>query len=317
MGYKAAIVVSLALSAFLPLTATPAAGLEAGAAASVEGYVPDGPVAFTVTGNAVAGGLVTVSFTDGSFVADETVSVTLTGAGRSTLAAARAGTVAITKTAIASGSVTVDVALPARAAGSYTVVATGLSSATVGAATIVVGAYAAEPAVPAAEEPADQLADTGTTQVVTAESIAIRGTDAPGGTAVVSFAENAFAPHEDVVFAVVGSGSATLSVLRAASVTLVATADADGSVGVTVTLPADAAGDYTVSAQGLRSKTVASTTITVGSGAVLAAGTETAASAIGLQQVTPLLWFWIAGGLALLLAGMIAVYRVQHPRPVP
>lgn len=338
MGYKAVIVMSLAVALF-PF---PAAGLAAQPAASAqeaqeaqvaqvaqaaESYVPDGPVSTTVTGDVIPGGHVTVTFTDGSFVAGETISVALTGAGRATLAAAHAGTVAIAKTATDTGSVSIDIALPARAAGSYTVVATGLSSATVGAATIVVGAYSAEPqAVPAEtpvepaeqteEQTAEQLADTGSTQVVTAASIAIHGTDAPGGTAVVSFAEKAFAPNEDVVFAVVGSGSATLSVVRAASVSLVATADADGSVGLTVTLPADAAGEYTVSAQGLSSKTVANTTITVGAGEIVAAGTTSVRNPIGFGSITPLLWFWIAGGLAMLTAGMVAVYRVQHPKPV-
>ncbi|TFD45355.1 hypothetical protein E3T55_18985 [Cryobacterium frigoriphilum] len=291
-------------------------------------YVPDAPISTTVTGQVVPSGTVTVAFGAGSFLAAEPVSLAFTGAGRATLAAARAGTITLTKTTDAAGSLLVDVTLPATASGSYTLVATGLTSATVGAATIIVGGYASVPGAQAgaqadAQAGAQAGADTAARQVVTAEHIAVSGDDAAGGTSSVSIAAAAFTPHEDVAFAVVGSGSATLSALRAASVSLVISADARGAADVTVTLPDDAAGVYAVSAQGLSSKTVANTTITVGASAAAAAQAGvTAGAQTGVQASTsgwlrgytsPLLYVWIAAGLSLLALGLIGVLRLKRP----
>ncbi|MFC5929192.1 hypothetical protein D6T64_00910 [Cryobacterium melibiosiphilum] len=289
----------------------------AASVSAVDSYVPDAPVSTTVTGNAVPSGTVTVAFGAGSFVAAESVSLALTGAGRSTLAAAHAGTITLTKVTDAAGSLAVDVTLPPAASGSYTLVATGLKSATVGAATIIVAEYLAVPVAEAGEESDEALADTGARQVVTANHIAVTGDDSAGGTANVAIAAAAFTPHEDVAFAVVGSGSATLSAVRAASVSLVLSADAAGAADLTVTLPADAAGVYTVSAQGLSSHTRATTTITVGASAAAAADVPEqveASGAVWLRGYTsPLLYIWIATGLSLLALGMIGVLRLKRP----
>ena len=360
-----ALALSLALSLAFSLTPGLMGELSPpSAAAASAGYVPDAPISTTVTGSVVASGTFTVTFGAGSFLAAEPVSLALTGAGRATLAAARAGTVTLTKTTDAAGALVVDVTLPATASGSYTLVATGLTSATVGAATMIVGGYASVPVdkagarvgaeigaqpgahlggQPGAElgkQPAGTLADTGARQIVTADHIAVSGDDTAGGTSSVSIAAAAFTPHEDVAFVVVGSGSATLSALRAASVSLVISADARGAADVTVTLPDDAAGVYAVSAQGLSSKTVANTTITVGAtaaadaaeagsaeagaqpGAAASGPAEAGAAQTGAQPAaigglagyaSPLLYVWIAAGLTLLALGMIGVLRLKRP----
>lgn len=285
--------------------------------------VPEGAVSVTVTGNAIPGARVTVAFEAGSFVAHEMVSMIATGSGLPTLGAVRAATVSLQRSASAAGAVSVEVTLPGSAVGTYTVVATGLASATVGAATVAVGTYAVAPRGgvvikpgPGGEQPARQVVTESSTQVV--------GDVHPGGTSRVSFAPQSFSPHEDVAFAVVGSGSATLAAVRAASVTLVSSADADGAIGVSVTLPVDAVEVYSVSAVGLSSQTRATTMITVKEGADAATGSgetdagrgtgNAASDGVWSGRVvgSPLLWSWIGGGLIALGLAMVAVLRLRR-----
>ena len=299
--------------------AASAAAVPAAASAAAPRPVPDGAVTVTVTGNAIPGARVTVDFAEGSFVAHESVSVVATGSGQPTLGAVRAATVTLLREASDSGALSVVVTLPGAAAGTYTVIATGLASATVGAATVAVGSYTVVPRSGFAEPPRGGAVAAPQTQVVTASSIEVAGNHAPGGTSTVTFAPQAFTPHEDVAFAVVGSGSATLSAVRAASVTLVSSAGADGAIGVHVTLPADAVGVYSVSAEGLSSKTRATAVITVGAGAEAvvtdAAGTVGSSSDGiwgGRVMGSPLLWAWIGGGLVALGLALVGVLRLRR-----
>ena len=107
-------------------------------AANAAGYVPSGSV--SVSGDAVPGATVTVTFADGSFLPGEDVSFAVTGSGTVTLSAFKAATVTLVKSASATGSASVNVTLPADATGTYTVTATGLTSGTVGTAAITVTA---------------------------------------------------------------------------------------------------------------------------------------------------------------------------------
>ena len=111
------------------------------AAANAAGYVPEENV--TVSSTTVEPGeTVTVSFSDGSFTAGESVSFTLTGenAASATLASFKAvvNSTSLTKAAAADGSVSVAITLPTDATGSYALTATGLTSGSVGTAAISV-----------------------------------------------------------------------------------------------------------------------------------------------------------------------------------
>jgi len=112
------------------------------AAANAAGYVPEGNI--TVSGEITAGSTVTVAFTEGSFTPGEDVSFTLTGenAAGATLASFRSvvNSQSLVKTATGSGAVALAVTLPTDASGTYTTTATGLTSGTVGTASLTVGA---------------------------------------------------------------------------------------------------------------------------------------------------------------------------------
>ena len=107
-------------------------------AAANAAYVANDHV--VVSGSSAPGGTAVVTFKDGSFTPGETVSFSVTGEGPITLSAVNAAVVTATSTKVASatGSVVLNVTLPANATGSYTVTATGLTSGNVGTATITV-----------------------------------------------------------------------------------------------------------------------------------------------------------------------------------
>jgi hypothetical protein len=118
------------------------------AAANAAGYVPVGNI--SVSGAVVAGGTVTVGFDDGSFTPGESVSFTLTGenAAGATLATFKAvvDSQSLVKTASDTGAVSLDVTLPTNASGTYTTTATGLTSGTVGTASLTVATADGAPA---------------------------------------------------------------------------------------------------------------------------------------------------------------------------
>jgi hypothetical protein len=109
-------------------------------AANAAGYVPVGNVA--VSGAVVPGGTVEVGFAAGSFTPGESVSFTLTGenAVGATLAAFKSvvNSQSLVKTATDTGAVSLAVGLPSDASGTYTVTGTGLTSGTVGTASLTV-----------------------------------------------------------------------------------------------------------------------------------------------------------------------------------
>ncbi|MDJ0376946.1 hypothetical protein [Cryobacterium sp. PH31-L1] len=105
-------------------------------AAHAAGYVAADLI--SVSGSQTAGSTVAIAFDDGAFAASETVSVAVSGEGSVILAAVRAATVDLRKTSTSVGALDLKVTLPADATGSYTLTATGLSSQSVGTATITV-----------------------------------------------------------------------------------------------------------------------------------------------------------------------------------
>jgi len=104
------------------------------AAANAAGYVPTSNV--TVTGSTIAGGTTIINFGPGSFVGNETVNITVTGAGAVTLGALPTTSVSKAYTASATGAVSPRVTLPAGASGTYTLTATGATSGNIGTAAI-------------------------------------------------------------------------------------------------------------------------------------------------------------------------------------
>jgi len=124
------------------------------AAANAAGYVPTSNV--SVTGSTVAGGTTVVNFGAGSFVGNETVNISVTGAGAVTLGALPTTTVTKAYTASATGAVTPRITLPAGASGTYSLTATGATSGNVGTA-----ALTAAPAAGAAAGGAATGAGTG------------------------------------------------------------------------------------------------------------------------------------------------------------
>lgn len=113
-----------------------AAMLATPAAANAAGYVPSSNV--TVQGRVVAGGTVTVDFATGSFLPNENVDISVTGAGAVTLGALPTTTVTEVKKASATGALAVTVTFPQGASGTYTLTATGATSGNVGTASLTV-----------------------------------------------------------------------------------------------------------------------------------------------------------------------------------
>lgn len=109
-------------------------------AANAAGYAPSTNI--TVTGDVAPGGIVVINFANNTFTAGESVSFTLTGenAAGATLASFKAvvNSQSLVKTATGAGAVALDVTLPSNASGSYTTTATGLTSGTVGTASLTV-----------------------------------------------------------------------------------------------------------------------------------------------------------------------------------
>ena len=140
------------------LALTALAVLAGPAAANAAGYVPDSNI--IVSGAIVPGGVVTVDFTEASFTPGEEVSFTLTGenAAGATLASFRSvvNSQSLVKVARSTGAVSLDVTLPSDSSGTYTVTATGLTSGTIGTASLTV-----TPADAAAPSPGGTLSNTG------------------------------------------------------------------------------------------------------------------------------------------------------------
>lgn len=134
----------------------------------------------------------------------------------------------------------------------------------------------------------------------------------PGGVADFGFGAGAFTPGETVSFTLTGENAsgATLALVKPAVVnsqTLTKPANsATGAVAVSVTLPKDASGSYTMTATGATSGNVATKSLSV---ATAGAGTS-ADNNKGLVDTgagVALLWMWIAGGALVLVGGGVVV----------
>jgi len=147
--------------------------------------------------------------------------------------------------------------------------------------------------------------------------ITATGDFTPGGTFVVEFSDGAFQPNEEVSLALTGENAtgATLAVVN--TQTTQKTASATGAVSLTVTLPTNATGSYTVTGTGLSTGLIGSVTITVsaapGAGAGAGAGADT--NGDGLADTgfnTPAFVVWAAAGAVVLGAALIAVFVMMR-----
>ncbi|TFB85605.1 hypothetical protein E3O44_13545 [Cryobacterium algoricola] len=155
-------------------------------------------------------------------------------------------------------------------------------------------------AVPAAANAAGYVAD---------DHVLVSGTTEPGDTVDVEFTDGSFTPGEDVSFSCTGSGLATLSIVKAATATLVKSTSATGAVKVAVTLPSDATGTYTLTATGLTSGTVGAASITVTAVDSASTATNTGTGLANTGYTTPLLLLWAAAGALLLGVALVVVLR--------
>jgi len=177
------------------------------------------------------------------------------------------------------------------------------------AALAVIAVFAFAPAANAAEYVSDSL-------------ITVAAAPAAGEATPVAFGDGAFSNGEGVEFSVTGSHPAVLSVVKTAvTSTLTKTATGAGAVSVTVAIPAEATGDYTVSARGVTSGTVGTATL-----AVVAADAAPTAADNGLNSSAdnglaatgfnaPVLVIWGAAGILVLGVALVLVrlsVRRQH-----
>jgi LPXTG-motif cell wall-anchored protein len=143
---------------------------------------------------------------------------------------------------------------------------------------------------------------TATVQELPSADIVGPPTIAPGDKGTFTFA--GFDPNEAVSFSLTGENAsgATLATIRAAveTATLTRTADASGVARITVTLPSNARGTYTLTGTGQTSGVTGSFTFSVG---LPATGTD-AGSTTGL---------WVGGGL-LALGGAVALAFASRRR---
>ena len=141
----------------------------------------------------------------------------------------------------------------------------------------------------------------------------VSGTVAPGGTVAVEFA--GFTPSETVSVTLTGENAAAgdlAAIVRLAVTSLseTYTAAADGTVDVTVTLPANATGTYTVTAIGAESDITETATLVVPTAAGVGTGAGGGLAATGGQDMTGL---WIGGGALLLTGGaVLAASRIRR-----
>jgi hypothetical protein len=154
-------------------------------------------------------------------------------------------------------------------------------------------------------------------------NVAVSGAVVAGGTVEVGFAAGSFTPGESVSFALTGENAAeaTLATFKGVvnSQSLVKSAAGSGSVGLAVTLPANASGSYTTTATGLTSGTVGTASLNIASAdGATGTGTGVDSSNGGLASTgydAPMLAIWAAAGALMLgLALMVALTVVRRQR---
>ena len=141
---------------------------------------------------------------------------------------------------------------------------------------------------------------------VAADLITVSGSQTAGSTVSVVFDDGAFTDSEQVSLAVSGEGSATLAALRAATVNAKKTATSAGALDLTVTLPSDATGSYTLTAIGRNSQNIGTVTFTV----VAADGTGLATAGLDV----PIALIYSAAGALLLGLALVITLRVTLRR---
>lgn len=141
---------------------------------------------------------------------------------------------------------------------------------------------------------------------VAADLITVSGSQAAGSAVSVAFDDGAFTGNEQVSLAVSGEGSATLAALRAATVSTQKAATSDGALDLTVTLPSDATGSYTLTAIGLSSQNIGTATFTV----VAADGTGLASTGFDVPSAL----IYSAAGALLLGLALVVTLRVTLRR---
>jgi LPXTG-motif cell wall-anchored protein len=129
-----------------------------------------------------------------------------------------------------------------------------------------------------------------------------------GGNVTLNFV---FASFEDVTFVLTGENAqgATLASVKTVvnSKQIVKTADAEGDVAVTVTLPSNASGTYTLAAVGETSGAASPVTLTA------VARAEAGLPATGVDSAS-LMGVWIGGGVLLLGGLAVTVFAVRRQR---
>ncbi|KGJ72366.1 hypothetical protein GY21_15840 [Cryobacterium roopkundense] len=146
-------------------------------------------------------------------------------------------------------------------------------------------------------------------------AITVSGSAVPGGTVTVSIPANSFLPNEPVAFAISGSGSPTIAVVKAATASVTKNATPVGAASVTVGLPSNATGTYNGTATGLTSGNVVTWTIVVSSASGGAASESGGLPATGYQLPSVLLWSAVGAlmiGIALLVVLVMARRRGTH-----
>ena len=136
---------------------------------------------------------------------------------------------------------------------------------------------------------------------VAADLITVSGSSTAGGTVTVAFNDGAFDPAEQVSVAVSGEGSVILAAVRANTIDTQKTATGSGALDLNITLPADATGSYTLTATGLSSQNVGTSTITV----VAADGAALASAGFD----APVALIYSATGALLLGLGLVVTLR--------
>ena len=164
------------------------------------------------------------------------------------------------------------------------------------AALAVIAVFAFAPAANAVDYVSDTLVS------VSADSTA-------GETTAIAFAAEAFEANESVTYSVSGVQSATLSVIKTGIASLTKAAAADGSASVNVALPANATGEYAVTA------TAASATYTATLDIVAASATTADKGLASTGFNAPVLVIWGAAGVLVLGVALVLVrmsVRRQH-----
>ncbi len=133
-----------------------------------------------------------------------------------------------------------------------------------------------------------------------------------GGSGTFSF--NGYDPNEQVSFTLTGENGAGASlgsvVAAVSSANIVKGTDGSGAVSVTVTLPSNATGAYTLTGTGLSSGAIGSIVFSAGSST---GGSATGGSTGGLPNTgatIPTLGLWAGGGLLALGAAFVIVLTI-------